>query len=104
MSGGAFDYRQRYIEDIADDIEQEIMKRAVRFPKRYGYVFRSIPTHEEFHTFFVAGSYTAHRTRSPETYPDYHESASNIDLHHTRENRSHRNCSNVRPPQTGLNQ
>lgn len=59
MSGGAFDYRQRYFEDIADDIEQEIMKRAVRFPKRYGYVFRSIPTHEEFHTFFVAGSYTA---------------------------------------------
>ena len=24
MSGGAFDYRQRYIEDIADEIEQEI--------------------------------------------------------------------------------
>ena len=26
MSGGAFDYQQRYIEEIADDIEQEIIE------------------------------------------------------------------------------
>ena len=33
MSGGAFDYRQRYIEDIADDIEQEIIEAGREIPK-----------------------------------------------------------------------
>ena len=33
MSGGAFDYRQRYIEEIADEIEQEIIKAGREKPQ-----------------------------------------------------------------------
>ena len=33
MSGGAFDYRQRYIEDIADEIEQEIIEAGREIPQ-----------------------------------------------------------------------
>lgn len=33
MSGGAFDYQQRYIEEIADDIEQEIIEAGREIPR-----------------------------------------------------------------------
>lgn len=33
MSGGAFDYRQHHIEEIADDIEQEIIEAGREIPK-----------------------------------------------------------------------
>ncbi len=33
MSGGAFDYQQRYIEEIADDIEQEIIEAGQKIPQ-----------------------------------------------------------------------
>ena len=33
MSGGAFDYQQRYIEEIADDIEQEIIEAGRKIPQ-----------------------------------------------------------------------
>lgn len=33
MSGGAFDYQQRYIEGIADDIEQEIIEAGRKIPQ-----------------------------------------------------------------------
>ena len=33
MSGGAFDYQQRYIEEIAEDIEQEIIEAGREIPK-----------------------------------------------------------------------
>ena len=33
MSGGAFDYWQRYIEDIADEIEQEIIEAGREIPQ-----------------------------------------------------------------------
>ena len=57
MSGGAFDYQQRYIEDIADDIEQEIIEAGREIPKEiwaknhwYGSSFddsdRTYPTYE----------------------------------------------------------
>ena len=57
MSGGAFDYRQRYIEDIADEIEQEIIEAGREIPQEiwaknhwYGSSFddsdRTYPTYE----------------------------------------------------------
>ena len=33
MSGGAFDYQQRYIEEIADEIEQEIIEAGREIPQ-----------------------------------------------------------------------
>jgi hypothetical protein len=33
MSGGAFDYQQYHIEEIADDIEQEIIEAGREIPK-----------------------------------------------------------------------
>ena len=57
MSGGAFDYQQRYIEEIAEDIEQEIIEAGREIPKEiwaknhwYGSSFddsdRTYPTYE----------------------------------------------------------
>ena len=57
MSGGAFDYQQRYIEEIADEIEQEIIEAGREIPQEiwaknhwYGSSFddsdRTYPTYE----------------------------------------------------------
>ena len=58
MSGGAFDYQQRYIEEIAEDIEQEIIEAGREIPKEiwaknhwYGSSYddsdRTYPTYEK---------------------------------------------------------
>lgn len=56
MSGGAFDYRQYHIEEIADDIEREIIEAGREIPKEvynrwYGRSFddadRTYPTYEQ---------------------------------------------------------
>ena len=57
MSGGAFDYQQRHIEEIADSIEQEIIEAGREIPQEiwaknhwYGSSFddsdRTYPTYE----------------------------------------------------------
>ena len=57
MSGGAFDYQQRYIEEISDEIEQEIIEAGREIPQEiwaknhwYGSSFddsdRTYPTYE----------------------------------------------------------
>ncbi len=54
MSGGAFDYSQRTIELIADDIEQTILEAGRKIPdeileeQRYRYS-REIPSEEQFY-------------------------------------------------------